>query len=105
MLRSSLVSSFLLPVMRAPMIYCRGFTGRATDPDITLSSPQPSCSTIEHQDPGLLNLYTELWRCLISSVKLVMTQRRSTMRNTMAETCNPIEEDYAYQNDRGRKST
>ena len=35
----------------------------------------------------LLILYRELWRCLISSVKLVMTQRRSTMRNTMAETC------------------
>ena len=50
---------------------------------------------------GLLILYRELWRCLISSVKLVMTQRRSTMRNTMAATCNPTEEDYAYQNDRG----
>ena len=46
----------LLPVMRAPMIYCRGFTGRATDPDITLSSPQPSCSTIEHLDPGSVEL-------------------------------------------------
>ena len=70
MLRSTLVSSFLLPVMRAPMIYCRGFTGRATDPDITLSSTKLlyCIVTIEHLDSvhlvhgtaALLNILCEI---------------------------------------------